>query len=291
MQRRGQADRRDIGRPVHPGLHLVDRGVVEDPAQPGDAAGVRDRRPDVVDQLLLQQFPVVPDRVEHLADRERRRGVFADQPERGLVLGRGHVLQPEQVEGLERLAQLGRLDRGQPVVRVVQQRQLGPELVAHGLEHRRHVAQVGAGVPLLLDRPGGPAGRLMVVAARAAGAGVPAGGHAVHALEAGNAALDPDRAEPLGLMGAHGVEQLGQVPAGRVAVGQAADPAAPAEQLVQRQLATLALMSHSAVSTAAIAAIVIGPRRQYAPRYRYCQVSSIWCASRPMSSGTTWSDR
>ena len=38
-------------------------------------------------------------------------------------------------------------------------------------------------------------------------------------------------------------------------------------------------MSHSAMSTAAIAAIVTGPRRQYALRYRNCQVSSIRCAS------------
>jgi hypothetical protein len=50
-----------------------------------------------------------------------------------------------------------------------------------------------------------------------------------------------------------------------------------------------ALMSHSATSTAEIAVIVTGPRRQYAPRYRNCQVSSIACASRPMSNGATWS--
>ena len=34
------------------------------------------------------------------------------------------------------------------------------------------------------------------------------------------------------------------------------------------------LMSQSATSTAAMAHIVTGPRRQYAPRYRYCQMSS-----------------
>src|SRR5215211_3130899 len=50
-------------------------------------------------------------------------------------------------------------------------------------------------------------------------------------------------------------------------------------------------MSHRAVSTAPIAAMVTGPRRQYAPLYRYCQVSSILRASRPMRSGTTCSDR
>ena len=45
--------------------------------------------------------------------------------------------------------------------------------------------------------------------------------------------------------------------------------------------AARALMSHSAVSTAAIDAIVTGPRRQYAPRYRNCHMSSMRCASLP----------
>ena len=46
--------------------------------------------------------------------------------------------------------------------------------------------------------------------------------------------------------------------------------------------ATLALMSQRAMSTAAIAAIVTGPRRQYDDRYRNCQVSSMRLASRPI---------
>src|SRR5215469_17140352 len=45
------------------------------------------------------------------------------------------------------------------------------------------------------------------------------------------------------------------------------------------------------MSTAAIAAIVTGPRRQYALRYRNCQVSSIRAGSLPASRGTTWSRR
>ena len=48
-------------------------------------------------------------------------------------------------------------------------------------------------------------------------------------------------------------------------------------------------MSHSAMSTAAIAAIVTGPRRQYEDRYRNCQVSSIRCGSLPISSCATCS--
>ena len=103
------------------GAHLVQRGQVGDAPQVRDAAGVHDGRADVVDQLVLDQVLAVPDRVEHLADRQRRRGVLADQAERLLVLGRRRVLHPEQAVGLERLAQPRRLDRRQPVVHVVQQ--------------------------------------------------------------------------------------------------------------------------------------------------------------------------
>ncbi|CAH0306479.1 hypothetical protein SRABI26_04701 [Arthrobacter sp. Bi26] len=53
--------------------------------------------------------------------------------------------------------------------------------------------------------------------------------------------------------------------------------------------ASLPLMSHKAMSTAAIAAIVTGPRRQYEDRYRNCQVSSIRCGSLPISSCATCS--
>jgi hypothetical protein len=45
------------------------------------------------------------------------------------------------------------------------------------------------------------------------------------------------------------------------------------------------------VSTAEMAVMFTGPRRQYTPRNRYCQVSSIRAGSRPRSKGTTWSDR
>ena len=55
--------------------------------------------------------------------------------------------------------------------------------------------------------------------------------------------------------------------------------------------ATLPLMSHSAVSTAEIAVMVTGPRRQYTPRYRYCHMSSMRVESLPISSGTMWSCR
>src|SRR6478609_6007374 len=45
------------------------------------------------------------------------------------------------------------------------------------------------------------------------------------------------------------------------------------------------------MSTAAMAAMVTGPRRQYEDRYRNCQVSSIRCGSFPISSCATCSFR
>ena len=69
-------------------------------------------------------------RVEDLAHRERRRGVLADEAEALLQL-RGHrVLQPEQVVGLEVLAEARGLDRRQAVVHVVEQVDVGPEALA-----------------------------------------------------------------------------------------------------------------------------------------------------------------
>ena len=128
---------RQVGRAVRAGAHAGRARRGGDLAQVGDAAGVHDRGADVVDELLLDQLLAVVDRVEHLADRERRRRVLADQPEALLVLGRRRVLQPEQVVRLERLAEPRRLDRRQAVVHVVQQVQVGPEALAQRARRAR----------------------------------------------------------------------------------------------------------------------------------------------------------
>ncbi|MNW62447.1 hypothetical protein D3C74_405780 [compost metagenome] len=131
--------------------------------------------------------------------------MLADQSQRLLVLARGAVLEPEQVIGFQRFAQLGSLDRGHPVVAVVQQRDLRAEFVAHCLEHRRQVAQVGAGVPVLFLREGAAAGRLVVVAfARGLGLGC----HAVHGLDARHRSLHANGLVAQFQVFADGVEQL-----------------------------------------------------------------------------------
>ena len=85
----------------------------------GDAASVRHRGADVVDQPLGDQLLAVPDAVEDLTDRDRGGRVLADQPKRGLVLGGGGVLDPEHAVRLQRRAQPPGFDRRQPVVNVV----------------------------------------------------------------------------------------------------------------------------------------------------------------------------
>src|SRR6266702_201905 len=88
-------------------------------AQVSDPSRVHHGCPDVVDQLLLNELLAVPDAVEHLAHRKRRRGVLADQAEIGLILGRDGILEPEQPEWLEILAQPRGLNWRQAVVDIV----------------------------------------------------------------------------------------------------------------------------------------------------------------------------
>ena len=229
MQGRGQADRRQVGGAVRAAAHVVQGGQVEDAAQVGDAAGVRHRAADVVDELLADQPLAVPDRVEHLADRQRCGGVPADQPVGVGQLGRDRVLQPSERVGLQALAQPGRLDRGEPVVHVVQQAQPGPELVADPGHHRWQVGEVALGGPdrLARDRR---VGRLVDLA--------PA--HPVGRRQTGDAGLDPHRAVPVVDQPGDLGQQARLVESAGVAVDRDAEPGPPAEQPVDRQAGDLA---------------------------------------------------
>ena len=194
------------------GADVVEVGEAGDPPQVGDPAGVDDGGADVVDQLLLDQLLAVPDRVEDLADRERGRGVLADQTEVGLVLGRHRVLQPERAVRLEVLAEPRRLDRRQPVVDVVQQVDVparaprarprtaaGTERRYFSLDHSVLGRQVGVG-------------RLVEIAVL---------GHAVGRGEPGHARLQPDRLVAL----LHVARRVGDRLVDVVAVGMAVDHA------------------------------------------------------------------
>ena len=161
-----------------------------------------------------------------------------DQAQRLLVFGRGAVLEPEQVVGFQRLAQLRGLDRGHPVVPVVQQREFRAELVPHRLEHGGQVAEVGAGVPVLLLRERAAPGRFVVVALPG---GLGLGRDAVDGLDPGDRGLDPDRLVAQLQVLTDRVEERGQVRAGGVPVGAQPVPGRPAQELVDRHPGELAL--------------------------------------------------
>ncbi|VEH36065.1 Uncharacterised protein [Cellulomonas fimi] len=113
----------------------------------------------------------------------------------------------------------------------MQQRQLGPELVADRLEHPGQVPQVRARVPVLLGGQRDALRGLVVVPAARAGV---LRGDPVDLVDAGHRGLHADRAEPELLVVADRVEQLGQVPAARVPVRHDPGPARAAQQLVER---------------------------------------------------------
>ena len=128
----------------------------------------------------------IVDRVEHLADRERRRGVLPDQAERLLCFGGHRILEPEEVLRLEALAETRRLDWRQPVMRVVQQVDVRAELPAQPIEERRHEREVPLAAPRVLRRQPAFGGLVRQRALR----------HAVRARQPGNPALRANRHVP-----------------------------------------------------------------------------------------------
>ncbi len=183
VQRRGHAHRAQIGGAMAARAHLVQLGQRGDLPQVGDASGVDDRRPHVVDELLLNELLAIEDRVEHLADGDGGDGVPPDQTEALLQFGRRGVLHPEQAMRLERLAHACGLDRRQPVMDVVQQVDFVAELRADTLEQLRHEADVGIAAP--------PTLRHAPLLGWFIGTGATT--DAVGAGEPGNPTLHPDR--------------------------------------------------------------------------------------------------
>lgn len=138
VQGRAHAHRRQIGGAVEAGAHLMQRGKIGQPAHMRDAAGMDNGGADVVDQLLLDQVLAVPERIEHLAHRQRRYRVLANHFERALVFRRGGVLQPEQAVRLQVATQARSFDRCEAVMRIVQQFDLIAVVGAQLLEQLRH---------------------------------------------------------------------------------------------------------------------------------------------------------
>ena len=182
MERGRHAHRTEIRRAMGSGFHLMHLRQVRDFSQVSDASRVNDRGPDVVDELLLNELLTIEDRVEHLADGNRRGRVLADQPESRLQFRGRRIFEPEKMVRLESLAQTRSLDRRQAMMRIVQQLHVGSEVVAQPPEQRRHEVQISIGAPAVFGRQAGLRGFVVQLAAA----------DAVRRLQTGDAALNAD---------------------------------------------------------------------------------------------------
>src|SRR5260370_3293818 len=134
MQRGGHAHGAHIYGAVAPGADLIQSRQACDLPQVRYSTRMHNRRPDVVDELLLNELLAIVDRIENLADRYWRSGVLADEAQTFLQLGRNRIFEPEQVEGFEALSETCRFDRRQPVMHVMQQRKILAKFLPQPLE-------------------------------------------------------------------------------------------------------------------------------------------------------------
>ena len=107
---------------------VIEFSEIGDSFQLSDAAGMKDGRADVVDQLSLNQLAIV-NAVEDFADSQRRGGVLADEPEAFLELGGNRIFEPEEMGRFEFLAEACGLDRREAMVSIVKQMQIGTEFL------------------------------------------------------------------------------------------------------------------------------------------------------------------
>jgi len=54
---------------------------------------MHNRGPDVINELLADKLLAIVDRIENFTDRQRRRGVLADEAEALLELGRNRIFE------------------------------------------------------------------------------------------------------------------------------------------------------------------------------------------------------
>ena len=151
-------DRRGVAGAVPGGADAEELAERRHLARRAQAADLRDVDADEVDQPLGDERHVFVLRVEQLAHRDRDARLLAQQPEVVVLLGRERVFEEEQAVRLERLAEVDRLVRRDPLVHVVQQLDLVAELACAGA--RRTSAACARTAPAPRSRCGlvGPIG-------------------------------------------------------------------------------------------------------------------------------------
>src|SRR6266436_1594259 len=120
MQRRSYAYGTHVCGAVAPGPDVIEFRQAGDLSQVRNSPGMHNRRPDIVNELLLDELLAIVDRIEDFADRYRRSGVPADEAQTFLQLSRNRIFEPEQVIRFEAFSEASRFDWRQPVMHVVQ---------------------------------------------------------------------------------------------------------------------------------------------------------------------------
>jgi hypothetical protein len=103
MQRGRHTHRRHVTRSMATRLHVVKRGEVRRFLHRGQATAMHHAHAQVVNQLLADQLLRIPDGVEDLSNRKRRRRVLANEPKTVLQFRRNRIFQPKQVIRLSSL--------------------------------------------------------------------------------------------------------------------------------------------------------------------------------------------
>src|ERR1700730_2135028 len=103
---------------------------------------MHDRRPDVVNELFLDELMAIVNGIEDFTYGERRSGVLTNKTEALLQLGRCWIFEPEQMERFKTLPQARCFDRTEAVMRIMQQAKIWSEFLAQSFEQARHEVQV-----------------------------------------------------------------------------------------------------------------------------------------------------
>src|SRR5207245_6229070 len=116
------------------GTVMIDFRQASDLSHKLNSASVYHGGANIIDELLLDELLAIVNRIENLADRNRRGGVPADKAQTFLQLRRNRIFQPEQVKRFETLSEARRFDWRQPVMHIVQQGKIFAKFFAQPLK-------------------------------------------------------------------------------------------------------------------------------------------------------------